>query len=69
MKADQRVSAPRRSEVPGSTAYRGSRPRFTVVQDALRGDPGLTTTRNPGNVGSNVEANHVAHFDSRYTEE
>ena len=33
------------------TACRARGTRFGVAQDARRDDPGLTTTRNPGNVG------------------
>jgi hypothetical protein len=39
-----------------STTRCGRGARFTVAQDARRGDPDRTTTRNPGNVGLNKKA-------------
>jgi hypothetical protein len=43
------------------TAGRALGTRFGVAQDARRDDPGLTTTRNPGNVGSRgIEAHEAS---------
>ena|ERR1700680_1329067 len=52
MQATQSVSAPRRGKSAISTACYARRPRFAVAQDAQRDNPGLATTRNPGNVDS-----------------
>jgi hypothetical protein len=51
MQTNQHVSPPRRSQLTGSTVYDPRDARFIVAQDARMGDPGPTTTRNPGNVG------------------
>jgi hypothetical protein len=51
MNAEQRVSAPRRSQLAVSTAFCGRGARFTVAQDARRGDPGPTISWNLGNDG------------------
>jgi hypothetical protein len=53
MNPKQRVSAPRRSQLAGSTARCGRGARFTVAKDARKSDPDTTTTRNPGNVSFN----------------
>jgi hypothetical protein len=42
---------PRRSQLTGSTVFYARDARFIVAQAALRGDRGVTTTGNPGNVG------------------
>jgi hypothetical protein len=41
MQANQRVSAPGRGPLAASTASRARYARFTVAEDAGRGDPGL----------------------------
>jgi hypothetical protein len=39
------------SQLTGSTVFYARDARFIVAQAALRGDRGVTTTGNPGNVG------------------
>jgi hypothetical protein len=51
MQANQRVSPPRRSQLTGSIVCYARDARFIVSQAARRGDCGLTTAGNPGNVG------------------
>jgi hypothetical protein len=48
--ANQRVSPPRRSQLTGSTVCCARNARFIIAQAARRGDHGLTTTGNPGNI-------------------
>jgi hypothetical protein len=49
--ARQYDSPPRRSQLTGSTVCYLRDARFIVAQAAQRGDCGLTTAGNPGNVG------------------
>jgi hypothetical protein len=51
MRAEQHLSARRRSQLAILTTCRARGPRFAVAQDTRWDEHGLTTTRNPGNVG------------------
>ncbi len=51
MRAEQHVSALRRGQLAVLIARCARGARFAVAHDARRDDPGLATTRNPGNVG------------------
>jgi hypothetical protein len=53
MHANQRVSAHGRGLLAASTASRPYYSRFTVADDAGRGDPDRQSIGNPGNVGYN----------------
>ena len=48
--SNQRVSAPERSQLAGSTACGYARARFAIAQYPSRGDPRPTAIRKPGNV-------------------
>src|SRR5690348_13890551 len=62
MQAKERVSSPRHSQLTGSTVCYARDARFIVAQVTRRGDRGLSTAGNPGNVGLK---RYVGEFDNR----
>jgi len=60
MQTNQRVFAPRRAPLIGSTVCYPHEAGFIVAEDAQRRDPALKITRDRGNVGYNPTWSHGA---------
>ena len=58
MQTNQRVFAPRRAPLIGSTVCYPHEAGFIVAEDAQRRDPALKITRDRGNVGFNQGGNN-----------